>query len=105
MNVDKEIERLREAAAFGNLTEEQIAALPDAPASDQPPKIVYSSRIPAEYSPEITAAAAEADVTPSRMIAILVGEALQARRLHASQRVTVDLATLHRLVDQIAEAA
>ncbi len=68
-------------------------------------KIVYSARIPAELSDEIADAAAVAAVTPSAMIATLVEEALRARRANPSRVVTVDLAELHRAIDQAARAA
>lgn len=68
-------------------------------------KIVYSARIPAELSEEIADAASAAEVTPSQMIATLVAEALQARRVSGAQVVTVDLAALHRAIDQAARAA
>lgn len=94
---------------------EQAAATPFDPAAfeadtaERQTRSVYSARIPAELSPEIAAAAAAAKVTPSQMIATLVGEALQTRRLRAAAAgqtpIVIDLAALHLAIDTVARPA
>lgn len=67
----------------------------------RPAKVVYSARIPAEYSDDIAAEAAHNGQNPSQLIATLVVEALAARR-QTAKLVTVDLAVLHRAIDAAA---
>lgn len=61
--------------------------------------VVHSARIPAELSALLEAEAERRGITPSKLIAELVAEGLDARR--ASGLVTVRVADLHRAIDSV----
>jgi len=66
----------------------------------RPAKIVYSTRIPAEYSERIAAEAVRCGQNPSQLIATLVVEALDAREQDANTMVS--LSDIQRAISAVA---
>jgi hypothetical protein len=93
--------RLAEAEAAANLP----FSLEDAVVETErrPAKVVFSARIPSEYSEQIAEEARRCRQTPSQLIADLVIEALRARARKAD--LMVSLADVQRALNTIARQA
>lgn len=71
----------------------------------RPVKIVFSARIPAEYSQQITEEAERCGQNPSQLIADLVVEALAARQQDQNASIPVSAIKHLLAVEQLRHAA